>query len=437
MPRLVLVLVPVLLGLGATPARAAPLARGPVVQHPTATGATILWETATAHADVLEVWPADPPAAPRQRRVDPASTTRHRVTLSGLQTSSAYRYAVVDYTGARHEGAFRTAPRPGEPFTFLVYGDCRLSYERQRAVVDALRAEPARFGVHTGDFVEDGAVDAHWDRFFQIERPLLRRLPVYPVLGNHELVSSYPRGLENFRRGFHVPEGGPLRGVNYAFTQGNARFVVLDSNAPFVGSRQTAWAEGELRRAAADPALRHLFVFVHHSPYASGPHGDNAELLRSGLVRTMAEVGVDFTFGAHDHFYERGEVDGLRYVVTAGCGAPLYKRRTFLPRTAVWEATLHHVRVTVDGDDVELTAVRPDGSLVDHLRLRKHPPAAGAAPRFTAVDVRPPPVAAATPRPPARPARPGRPEPASLWIVGGLIFLGVVAFVIAHRLARP
>jgi predicted phosphodiesterase len=378
--------------------------------------------------------------ADRQRMI-------HRISLSGLAPGTRYRYAVQDSVGRWHPGTFRTAEPADRPFTFLVYGDCRSNFERHRAVVEAMRTEGAAFAVNTGDFVEDGAKPRLWRYFFRAEQPLMRHLAVYPVLGNHELKSSWNRGLAAVRKHFSIPQNGPSAGITYQFEHGNSLFVVLDSNAGFTPyPAQTRWATELLQEAAASRRLRHIFVFMHHSPYASGIHGENRDAHRSGLVRVMSRTGVDLTFAGHDHVYERGAHRGLRYVVSGGCGAPLYPRRKIHEYTRWFESTAHYVRVSVQGDEVELTALRPDGSIIDNLRYVKHLAPRAAPPD----DATPPPRprfevledAHPTPMPPPVPAVPtvrlGGPAPSHRWVIllaaAALVGLGLLAVFVGHRL---
>lgn len=438
-----------LLGLGCTlwaapgqPApggRRKPLALGPVVQNVTRTSAVLLWGTDVECIGRAVVSPADTTGPEQKLRETGLLRMLHRVRIQGLRPDTRYRYSVQNCLGQKHGGSFRTAVNKDQPFTFLVYGDCRSRRDRHLSVVEAMLEERAGFAVNTGDMVADGAKIRLWYNFFRIERPLLRRLPVYPVLGNHELQGSWKQGIAAFRRYFDVPSGGPEPGVTYSFVHGNSLFVVLNSNASFVGTTQTAWARAQLEAAASNPAIRHTFVFMHHSPYASGIHGENDDAQIAGLPRILAKYGVDALFGGHDHVYERGEADGLRYIISGGCGAPLYPRRKINDYTAWFESSAHFVRVTVRGDEVEYTALRPGGTIIDSFKYIKRPGGVGTPHKFvTLADSHPRSATAPKDRWPQKPRAATKSDSGwpKLVLVAALVILGLCGLYFGRRFRR-
>ncbi len=429
---LMLALLPVGLKVALTPrtAHAAPrgyrkpLALGPVVQNVDQTSASLAWGTNTECLGHAKVRATDGKEGEQKLQETGVLRIFHRVRVKGLRPDTKYLYDVSDCVGRWHSGSFRTAVSQNQPFTFLVYGDCRSHKDRHLSVVESMLEEKAAFAVNTGDMVADGAKLHLWYQFFRIERPLLRHLPVYPVLGNHELQGSWKRGITAFRRYFEVPANGPEKGITYSFVYGNSLFLVLNSNASFVATTQTAWARAQLEAAASNPAIRHTFVFMHHSPYASGIHGENDDAQIAGLPRILTKYGTDALFAGHDHVYERGEADGLRYIISGGCGAPLYPRRKINNYTAWFESTTHFVRITVRGDEVEYAALRPGGSLIDSFKYIKRPatpatPGHPATPHqfLTLADTHPRPMpmamAMAIPQDPRWPPKTRTPPPPS------------------------
>ncbi|MBU1069897.1 metallophosphoesterase [Myxococcota bacterium] len=425
MNPLLILCIPLLLGqTGPAPARRQdPLARDPYVQNVTPTALSILWEThgpETCKIRLRSLVTADS----WEQASGPGE--HHEVRFEGLVPSSRYEYTVTTGSGPVTD-VVRTAPGPMEPFTFLVYGDTRHGHGIHRQLVRVLEFDQASFVLHTGDFVDDGLKKSNWYRFFTISNPLMRRVPLYPTVGNHE--NAFERGLELYRRFFAVPDDGPQPEVVYAFTWGNSRFFVLNANKPFVGAPQTAWLRTQLKEAAANPQIRHLFVSVHHSPYTSGPHGPQQELLDSGLVDDMRRYGVDMLFAGHDHMYERGRVDGLNYAITAGGGAPIYYIKHNHPYSLVTEPTYNYARVVVQGDLIEFSAHRMDGSLLDYVHLRRQKPARDMPPRIEVVREyrKEAPMVPATPPPTPPPFSSMRPDPVSPgndgfpWLFTGLL----------------
>jgi acid phosphatase type 7 len=398
------VLLALLLTLPASPRTPERLPREPYVQHVTPTALSILWETPSPETCTVRLRSLTTSDA-WEKTSGPAS--HHEERFEGLVPSSRYEYTVTTGSGPISD-VVRTAPGADEPFTFLVYGDTRHGHVIHRHLVRALEFDHASFVLHTGDFIDDGLKRVNWLRFFDISHPLMRRVPLYPTVGNHE--NAFESGLEAFRRYFAVPDDGPQPEVVYAFSWGNSRFFVIDSNKPFVGAPQTAWLRAQLREAAADPKIRHLFVSIHHSPYTSGPHGPNQELLDSGLVDDLRRYGVDLIFAGHDHIYERGRADGLNYAITAGGGAPIYYVKHNRPYSLVTEPTYHYARVHVVGDLVEFSAHRMDGSLLDYVHLRRQRPAGDGPVRVEVVreHVKPAPMVPETPPPRAASVSPGR-----------------------------
>ena len=52
----------------------------------------------------------------------------------------------------------------------------------------------------------------------------------------------------------------------------------------------------------------------------------------------MRESKVELVLAGHDHIYERGEGGGLKYVITGGAGAPLYRASRPSAGDAAFEA---------------------------------------------------------------------------------------------------
>jgi hypothetical protein len=339
--------------------------KGPYLQDASPTSITILFETGEAMPGKIIVTGPE-----GDHEVAAPGGTRHEVTVDGLTPATRYRYRVI--VGDEHQdGELTTAPEPGTdaPLTFIVYGDTREYADSHRRVMERIRGEVPDFLLGTGDFVDEGSKDDQWQTFFEIEGPLLRDNVLYPAVGNHDRQGK-GRTADNYRGWFAVPENSPDPERYYAFTYGASRFLVLDSNSySFALTDQTAWLEKELAAARDDRRVRHIFVVMHHPPYSISLHGGQRDL-RERWTPLFEKYGVAAVFSGHDHVYERAEVDGLRYFVTGGGGAPLYPRKAHAAAIDVaavkyFERVNHFLRVHVVGDQIEVTAVRVDGSPIE------------------------------------------------------------------------
>ncbi|MBT8492725.1 MAG: hypothetical protein KJO07_06665, partial [Deltaproteobacteria bacterium] len=119
--------------------------------------------------------------------------------------------------------------------------------------------------------------------------------------------------------------------------------------------------------------VRAIFAAVHDGPYSRGLHRGN-RYAQANYVPLLQKHRVELLFAGHDHLYQRGQVGGLRYVVSGGGGAPLYSvrcggKRQKRCRTADGmehvDSTHHYLLVTVRKRTVELCPKRPDGTAVE------------------------------------------------------------------------
>lgn len=372
----------VLLSVVSSTANAIPIDIGPYLQDVHTDGAAVVWETAS---------PVDGEVIVGDKHFPSPAGTHHEVRVTGL-APGRYHYQVRAGDSVTDGGELRTAAT-GDSFTFLVYGDNRDHDAEHEKVVTAMAAEHADFLINTGDLTGDAGQDDLWRRFFKIEQPLLANAPMYPSLGNHELL--HDPGASHFRRFFVLPgptvqedfpvgDGGvtnaPAQKTErwYAFRYANSLFVALDGNEPH-SRAQAEWLLSVLDGAATDQTLRHVFVYFHQPPFSVGDFcGSAAE---QGLwVPELERRGVRAVFTGHDHSYQRLERNGVRYFVTGGGGAPLHHQTAKCPEydrqaSKLFLATYHYLRVRIRGDQADLETVAVDGGqVIDAVHLHEAPP---------------------------------------------------------------
>lgn len=339
--------------------------RGPFLQSLGQTGVTIKVELLTPEAVTVEVTGPD---GATKKAEDTTARRFHAVRIDGLSPATAYRYRVLagDAATASDEGRFTTAPSDARPFKFVVYGDSRSDPAAHLAVTRALESVSADFLVHTGDMVAMGDEEDDWRGFFEAENKLLRDRCVFAAIGNHELAGEKGVGAATFLRYFaSADEGGKERPKLYGtFRWSNTRFFLLNAMDSWTGEDRV-WLKEELDRAANEPGLVHRFAVLHHGPHSSGPHGGNKRLHDNGVMTIFKEGKVDLIIAGHDHAYERGTGEGVKYIVSGGAGAPLYPKKRTQPETAIYESVHHFTQISVDGDKVELIATRASGSVIE------------------------------------------------------------------------
>lgn len=339
--------------------------KGPYLQAVSPTAMTVMWQTAGRGGEVTY---RDAAGAERTVQAGGGGGVRE-ARLSGLSASSTYSYTARSDGQESERSEFVTAPGRDEPFTFLVYGDNRSDHDQHQQVIDAMVVEGGDFGINTGDMVSDGEDEAHWQRFFEIEYDLLRGVPIYPAIGNHE---EHNGEAELFLKYFAPPTEATGREEYYAFTYGNTRFLVMDTHVKTIlggpDFEQGAWLDEEL--ANDDPAIEHTFVVMHHGPYSSKPGRTGNLGVNVFWMDKFRDAGVDMVLSGHDHYYERGEDQrGMRYAIVGGGGAPLYDtdgpgnrdgREIF-----VSQGILSYVTMTVFGGRVEGCAKDTAGAVIE------------------------------------------------------------------------
>jgi len=358
-----------------------PIVKGPWMQHVTATSAVVRVEVDPPAPVTLELGAGSArggdsgaPNVLESREI----RALHSIVLSDLVPATRYTFT-VKARGAQKHGALTTAPpdASGAAFRFLVYGDNRSDDAAHAAVVRAMTAAPSDFLVHTGDFVERGASASQWQTFFEIESPLLRERCLFSAVGNHELVDG--AGVEYVRyfgpSSTAVADARPatlsLEQLSGTYRWSNARFFLVNGMVDYTAGPTRAWLEKALTDADREAGLVWRIVVVHHGVRSSGPHGDNAHLAEARIPDLFRAHHIDLVIAGHDHVYERGVDDGLAYLVSGGGGAPTYRVKKAQATSRHYESVRHFVQAAVADDAIQLTAIRVDGSTIEHCALRK------------------------------------------------------------------
>ena len=205
-------------------------------------------------------------------------------------------------------------PQPAkDEFHFVVLGDSQFDDAAtfNRMIDDLTHVRPA-FVVQVGDMISGytndlATIEAEWARFAEQVAPL-DDIPFVPVPGNHDLYNAHRRADRKIEALYRERWGEPYRAFDYR----NARFIVLNSDAPGeerrIGPNQFAWLKKTLRDSTAE----HIFVFLHRPPASL----ENAEALHEQLRR----YPVRFVFYGHLHHYHFRSRDGIGYVMTNAAG---------------------------------------------------------------------------------------------------------------------
>ncbi len=356
------------------------IAKGPYLTGLSDSRVDVRFELAEPGPAVVEVVREGQPASSARVSDDHKTDAFHVVSLGGLEAATRYSYTVRAGSALLGAGRFATAPKAdsGAPLKFLVYGDDRTDVSAHQAVVRALQAVPSDLLINTGDLVADGASGDDWRSFFDTEAPLLRDRALFVAIGNHELYDD--SAGTTFARYF-----GPSRETENPPPYGSARlagvrFFFLNGMHDWTSGEERQWLEHELASADGERGVLWRIAVVHHSPWSAGPHGGNAKLLDAHVPELLSAHQVDLVLSGHDHIYERGDAGLLKYIISGGGGAPLYRVIEPTPTTRKAEATYHFVEITADAEALRVVAHRLDGSTLEKCDLLRHrPPRDGAA----------------------------------------------------------
>ena len=302
------------------------LVRGPYLQMQTDDGITIHWRTNTATDSVVHYGISVGNLS--SMVVDFGITTEHEVVLTGLGADQQYWYSVGDSVAPIAGDAsyhFHTAPLQGSTADTRVWilGDSGTANSNARAVRDAYKAwaasDPADFVLMLGDNAyNDGYDNEYQAAVFDTYPEILRQLPLWSVLGNHDghsADSATQTGpyYDIFNLPTNAEVGGLLSGTEayYSFDYANIHFVALDSYETdrSVGGSMMNWLQNDLAMNTTQPWV---VAFWHHPPYTKGSHDSDTESqleqMRENALPILENWGVDLVLSGHSHSYERSSL---------------------------------------------------------------------------------------------------------------------------------
>jgi hypothetical protein len=358
------------------------IAIGPYVQNVGTNNATICW--ATVSGEVTLTPPVNDDTSFREYQM-------HSVLLRDLKPGTTYTYAVPGDSADAGRCTFTTVPEGEHPFSFAVISDTQnRDNEAHRPIIERIMAAKPDMLFNVGDLVSDGRDIGDWEEFFRVEGNLLRSVPCYAVLGNHDRASAL------YFQFFALPGNERY----YSFDRGAAHFVVLDSpglyppqsnqpttpeeNARFAESREQYWQrqmEWLKEDLAASRGAKYCFVFFHYPVYClKASRVASTDQLRARFGTVFQDYHVTAVFNGHDHHYHREIVGGVQFVdggVAGGEARPI--DAPILPETVKYAQVESFTRIDVGPDGAKARVTDVAGNLVDEFQLAPRAQPAAAA----------------------------------------------------------
>ncbi|MHC4606556.1 MAG: metallophosphoesterase family protein [Planctomycetota bacterium] len=227
--------------------------------------------------------------------------------------------------------------------------------KERAAVREKIGGIDPHFVLLAGDAVGAGASASSWAHF----RRDYHHIPIWPVLGNHELFGPNRTGLRHYFDAFPHVEGRRW----YALRFPPLLFLMLDSNFGTMSEEereeQKAWLRAELDRARDDDDVRGIFLVAHHPPFSVHLLGGD-EAVRADFWDPAAEEDKFLgSFSGHHHSYQHIQVGDRHAFVNGGGGGPLLLvQASKLPETARLVkacASPHLLHLVVEDAGVRIT----------------------------------------------------------------------------------
>jgi len=237
---------------------------------------------------------------------------------------------------------------------FAAYGDCRHQPKVHRKVAAAMAASGARLFLVTGDLTDAPDEEASWGEFRDIVKDVRAKGPYYCSFGDHD---SGPKGLFLKEMGMTRPYFDKVEGDYHLF--------ILDSRERFRDKEQLDW----LKKTAAASTSKHKFAIFHHPPFMiDADRGREADAIRPNIHPVLVALKFCAAFCGHQHAFYSTKRDGVRYVVTAGGGAPLWKITPSLGGPGDLARRVHHFVGLRDlGSRIEAHVIDEDGVEAEDL----------------------------------------------------------------------
>jgi Icc-related predicted phosphoesterase len=190
-------------------------------------------------------------------------------------------------------------------------------------LIQQITMEAPDFLAIVGDLVFCGSSAANWTAFDTLATPLNdARVPVFPLLGNHDYGIVRHAALKHFFTRFPHLE----RCHWFSRTYGPLGLIFLDSNVrrlPMAQWRkQVRWYQQELQRFEQMPDIRGVLVLLHHPPYTNSILvSDDLTVQRAFVPPFMQARKTLAMVSGHVHSYERFTRTAKTFLVTGGGGA--------------------------------------------------------------------------------------------------------------------
>ena len=250
-----------------------------------------------------------------------------------------------------------TAARAAQPFFFIQLSDPQFGMFTDNkdfaqetanfefAVANINRLRPV-FVVITGDLVNKPGDAAQIAEFHRIVARIDRSIPVYNVVGNHDIENvPTPERIAAYTNQF-----GP---DHYTFRHQDFVGIVLNSiviHSPQQTTNELAaqeqWLRAELEKARADQA-RHVVVFQHHPWFLKTAEEPDQYFnipreRRATYLSLFHEQGVKYLFCGHYHRNALARDGDLEAITTGPVGKPQGDGKSGLRVVIVRDATLDH-----------------------------------------------------------------------------------------------
>lgn len=319
----------------------------------------------------------------------------HMATLNELKENTEYEYRVG--SGNKRSDAVTFSTGNGGNFRAIIFPDSQSSDYRDWDKIAKYAWEhnkDASFFINMGDLVDNGQDDSQWNAWFGAVEPMIQKIPVAPILGNHEMYSldwkmAPPDAYLNH---FSLPDNGTndYKGRFYSYEVNDVHFTVIDTQfqeakdfLPNLQEDEVAW----LRNDLATAKTKWKVILLHRDVLAYGSVRLNRE---AGISETgqifmpiFDEFNVDLVFSAHLHTYRnRGHIQdfvrneaGPAYILTGVAGnvrySNLWREHPLDIAIAPQPETDNFITMDKDNTSLTITAYLSDGTVIDKYRIEK------------------------------------------------------------------